>query len=137
MLAGAGREAYFFFFSLECRYIKELADRINSIEGRLGEGASSDLIRKRAFSSISGSDMPTQLAAPRQGSPAWVSDGRAMSSLTPERNQANYSLNNLAPQAMALKPDLPSRPPVANMEGDISMSGITQPRDVPDDIFQG
>ncbi|ROT43333.1 hypothetical protein SODALDRAFT_355540 [Sodiomyces alkalinus F11] len=121
-------------------YIKELADRINSIEGRLGEGASDDVLRKRAFSSISGNDMPTHSAPPRQASPAWASDGRPITTLTPERNQVHYSLNNLAPQPIALKPDLPSRPPVANMDGDMSMSGIsgvTQPRDVPDDIFQG
>ncbi|KAL2759484.1 hypothetical protein ACRALDRAFT_1091522 [Sodiomyces alcalophilus JCM 7366] len=116
-------------------YIKELADRINSIEGRLGEGASGDILRKRTFSSVSG-DMPTQ-SAPRQDSPAWAADGRPMASLTPERNQVNYSLNSLAPQPVGIKPDLPSRPPATNMDTDMSMSGISQPRDVPDDVFQG
>lgn len=98
-------------------YIKELADRINSIEGKLGGGqsvaealagelasrrnlgesyaasAQGEDIRKRTFSQISSSNFPT-LAPSRQ--PGWPADPR------PAPPQPSYSANGLA-----LKPILP------------------------------
>lgn len=98
-------------------YIKELADRINSIEGKLGGGqsvaealagelasrrnlgesyaasAQGDDIRKRTFSQISSSNFPT-LAPSRPA--GWSTESR------PAQTQPAYSANGLA-----LKPILP------------------------------
>lgn len=98
-------------------YIKELADRINSIEGKLGgqsvaealageltsrrnlgeayaASAQADDVRKRPFSHISGNSFPTPIPS-RQ--PGWASEPRP--TITP---QPSYSANGLA-----LKPILP------------------------------
>ncbi|KAJ4393655.1 Glucose-responsive transcription factor [Gnomoniopsis smithogilvyi] len=98
-------------------YIKELADRINSIEGKLGGGqsvaealagelvsrqnlgesyaasAQGEDIRKRPFSQISSNNFPT-LAPSRP--PGWAAEPR------PAPSQPSYSANGLA-----LKPILP------------------------------
>lgn len=119
------------------RYIKELADRINSIEGRLGENAGGDeTSRKRTFSNVSGADIPSQ-ATSRPGNSTWHVEGRALPGLTPERAQSTYSLNGLAPQPIALKPELPIKSTVAGMDAPIGdIPGISQPREVNEDVFQ-
>jgi hypothetical protein len=120
------------------RYIKELAERINSIESKLeSEGSNlthdemerlfdsvrsnsqtanaDDATRKRPFSSISTGDfVPT---APRQT--AWGSD-RAIqpSNGNPEGfNTATYGNGSLAPEPTPIKPDdAPSKPPSAPVD---------------------
>ncbi|RNJ53939.1 transcriptional activator [Verticillium nonalfalfae] len=56
-------------------YIKELADRIHSIEGRLCENTGEEASRKRTFSSISSADITTP-TAPRQPPSTWSSEPR-------------------------------------------------------------
>jgi hypothetical protein len=105
-------------------YIKELADRINSIEGKLGGGA--DLLegvsrresteafssplpiddgRKRPFSSISNDAFPTPTPV-RQT--AWAPDHRSIQPYQPPPNRGTpYSVNGLAPQPIGPKADPP------------------------------
>lgn len=129
-------------------YIKELADRIHSIENKLeseGAGALSqddidrlfvsdrparqttvpDDSRKRPFSSISTGDFTT----PSRQTP-WGSEHRPMQpgSGASDGFGGTFSTESLAPQPSAVKPDgTPSKPPVAAMD-------ITMPdtEDVPD-----
>ncbi|UKZ49963.1 hypothetical protein TrVGV298_004218 [Trichoderma virens] len=96
-------------------YIKELADRIHSIENKLeSEG------RKRPFSSISATDFSTS-APPRQA--PWGPESRP---LMPTAASADgftgptYANNSLAPQSSAIKTDsVPPKPPVASMDSQI------------------
>jgi hypothetical protein len=104
-------------------YIKELADRINSIEGKLG-GSAADLLdsarrvsaeafaspiplddsRKRPFASISteGFSTPT---APRPPT-AWPTEHRPIQPYQPIASRAvSYNANGLAPQPIGPKPD--------------------------------
>ncbi|OIW24817.1 hypothetical protein CONLIGDRAFT_69375 [Coniochaeta ligniaria NRRL 30616] len=105
-------------------YIKELADRINSIEGKLGGGA--DLLesvsrresaeafssplpidngRKRPFSSISNDTFPAPSPARHTG---WVPDHRPIQPYLPSPNRdTSYSANGLAPQPIGPKADPP------------------------------
>ncbi|KAF4504627.1 hypothetical protein G6O67_008054 [Ophiocordyceps sinensis] len=130
-------------------YIKELADRIHSIENKLesegnltqddidnlfasdaprshGHGApGDDMSRKRPFSNISTGDLSTPVSA-RQA--PWGSDPRpiqpASASSETFAHQA-YANHALAPQPSAIKPDgTPSKPPVASM--DISMTEVDE-----------
>jgi hypothetical protein len=105
-------------------YIKELADRINSIEGKLGGGA--DLLasdsrrtsteafsspmplddgRKRPFSSISTETFTTP-TAPRQA--AWPTEHRPIQPYQPiaTRPVPTFNANGLAPQPIGPKHDL-------------------------------
>ncbi|KAH7157685.1 hypothetical protein B0J13DRAFT_176629 [Dactylonectria estremocensis] len=122
-------------------YIKELADRIHSIENKLeNDGGLSqddldhlfvperarqnhvggdDASRKRPFSSISG-EFTTP--APTRQTP-WGSEQRALqpSSTASDGYASAFNTGSLAPQPSAIKPDsTPSKPPVAIME--ISMT---------------
>ncbi|KAF4979564.1 hypothetical protein FZEAL_4268 [Fusarium zealandicum] len=124
-------------------YIKELADRIHSIENKLEtEGALSqddidrlfvperprqsqgeDTNRKRPFSSISTNDFATPS---RQ---AWGSEHRIQPSPGGSDGYAPYSTGSLAPQPSAIKPDeTPSKPPVAAM--DITMPDTSEVPDI-------
>jgi hypothetical protein len=146
-----------------CRYIKELADRINSIEGKLdiqgkiefpwsAERESShfgppafgtdtsatpappeDTNRKRPFSSISTTDFNTPTSA-RQV--PWGSEPRPIKPMATPGERYHYSATNLTPQPLMIKPDTPSRPTVASMDsavGDIPESET--PREVDDATF--
>lgn len=106
------------------RYIKELADRINSIEGKLG--GSADLLegvsrresaeafasplpiddgRKRPFSSISNDTFPTPSPARHTG---WVPEHRPIQPYQPPPSRVTpYSTNGLAPQPIGPKADPP------------------------------
>ncbi|RGP80903.1 n-terminal binuclear zn cluster-containing dna-containing [Fusarium longipes] len=116
-------------------YIKELADRIHSIENKLESdgGLSQDDIdrlfvtdrprqsqgedssRKRPFSSIS----TNEFATPSRQTP-WGSEHRIQASPGTSEAYTSYDNSSLAPQPTALKPDnAPSKPPVAPM--DVSM----------------
>ncbi|KAM0351981.1 hypothetical protein ACHAPU_002499 [Fusarium lateritium] len=116
-------------------YIKELADRIHSIENKLESdgGLSQDDIdrlfvtdrprqsqgedsgRKRPFSSIS----TNEFATPSRQTP-WGSEHRIQTSPGASEAYASYNNTSLAPQPTAVKPDItPSKPPVATM--DVSM----------------
>lgn len=112
------------------RYIKELADRINSIEGKLAsEGGSVDSLhellggsrresadvcspstsvddasRKRPFSSMSGGDWESPLTS-RQS--AWSLEGR---STQPEQDLKLYSADGLAPQPLTKAEPSPPSP---------------------------
>lgn len=103
-------------------YIKELADRINSIEGKLG-GSAADLLdsarrvsaeafatpiplddsRKRPFASISTEGFSTP-PAPRQV--GWPTEHRPIQPYQPIASRAvSYNANGLAPQPIGPKPD--------------------------------
>ena len=105
-------------------YIKELADRINSIEGKLGGGVDNleggsrresteafssplpiDDSRKRPFSSISNDGFPT----PSPARPtAWTPGHRPIQPYQPPPNRGTpYSVNGLAPQPIGPKADPP------------------------------
>ncbi|KAF7542627.1 hypothetical protein G7Z17_g11417 [Cylindrodendrum hubeiense] len=143
----------------ECRrkkikYIKELADRIHSIENKLeNEGGLSqddldhlfvpdrprqnhvggdDASRKRPFSSISG-EFTTP--APARQTP-WGSEQRSIqpSSAASDGYAAPFSTGSLAPQPSAIKPEsTPSKPPVAAM--DISMPDTDGVPDIDEDTL--
>ncbi|TDZ28327.1 putative transcriptional regulatory protein [Colletotrichum trifolii] len=120
-------------------YIKELADRINSIEGKLEiQGPVEDANRKRPFSSISGAELST--AVPSRPV-TWASEHRPLQPMTTpsDRYQVSpFSVNGLAPQALPVKNDLPLRPPVTPVDGPVTdMPDIDQPRDVDDAVFEG
>ena len=106
-------------------YIKELADRINSIEGKLG-GSAADLLdgvsqrqsaeafssplplddsRKRPFSSISNENYAVPSPARHTG---WTSEHRPIQPFQPPQNRGTpYSANGLAPQPIGPKADPP------------------------------
>ncbi|KAK2013873.1 hypothetical protein LZ32DRAFT_529648 [Colletotrichum eremochloae] len=143
-------------------YIKELADRINSIEGKLEiqseslppdimghwtsaaaslnstPGPAEDASRKRPFSSISSTDLSTP-APQRQAT--WGTEHRPLQPMTTpsDRFQSSpFTANGLAPQPMPIKNDMPPRPPVAPMDGPVTdMPDIDQARDVDDEVFNG
>ncbi|KAI1175192.1 hypothetical protein F4777DRAFT_579176 [Nemania sp. FL0916] len=115
-------------------YIKELADRINHIEGKLANDGSLDALtellggnrressdifspsaenedtsRKRPYSSISGADYGTPNPT-RQG--AWPSEPRPIQPYQASTNGSkgpSYSANGLAPQPLA-RPDVDTAP---------------------------
>ncbi|KOS19868.1 putative transcriptional regulatory protein [Escovopsis weberi] len=107
----------------ECRrkkikYIKELADRIHSIENKLeSEVPAEDLGRKRHFSGISSSDFSTP-APPRQA--PWGSEPRPIlpaPTATDDFGSPGYANLSLVPQPSAIKADAtPPKPPVAPMD---------------------
>lgn len=133
------------------RYIKELADRIHSIENKLeSDGGLSqddidrlfstdrprqsqgeDAARKRPFSSISTNDFVT----PSRQMP-WGSDHRMQASPgTSEAYSAYNNNNSLAPQATPIRPDsTPSKPPVAAM--DVSMPDAHETVDIDESMLQ-
>ncbi len=147
---------------IRCSYIKELADRIHSIEGKLAsEGGSSvdalsellssarrdssDIFspsgqpdennRKRPYSSISTGDFGTP-TTPRQAT--WASEPRPIQPF--QTSKQSYSANDLAPQPLG-KPnaETPSRPTAA-MDGDglsldIDQNGIV--RELDEGAFTG
>ncbi|KAF3801699.1 Glucose transport transcription regulator RGT1 [Colletotrichum gloeosporioides] len=120
-------------------YIKELADRINSIEGKLEiQSPGEDVSRKRPFSSISSADLSTP-APTRQT--AWGAEHRPLQPMaTPsDKYQSSpFSTNGLAPQPLPIKNDMQPRPPVAPMDGPVAdLPDIDQPRDVDDAVFDG
>ncbi|KAF5009540.1 hypothetical protein FDECE_4252 [Fusarium decemcellulare] len=125
-------------------YIKELADRIHSIENKLeSDGALSqddidrlfvpdrprqsqgdDSNRKRPFSSISTNDFTT----PSRQTP-WGSEQRIQPSPGASEPYHPYSTSSLAPQPTAIKNDeTPSKPPVAAM--DITMPDAGEVSDI-------
>ncbi|KAJ4254349.1 Glucose-responsive transcription factor [Fusarium torreyae] len=125
-------------------YIKELADRIHSIENKLESdgGISQDDIerlfvtdrprqsqgedsnRKRPFSSISTNDFAT----PSRQTP-WGSEHRIQASPGESDNFTPYNNSTMAPQPTAIKPDsTPSKPPVAAM--DVSMPNAQEGVDI-------
>lgn len=134
-------------------YIKELADRINSIEGKLGgqsvaealagelasrrslgenylASAQGEDVRKRPYSHMSGSTFPTPVAN-RQ--PGWPSDSRP--AIT---QQPSHSANGLA-----LKPILPRENIATTPSRTLAMDGVRvqapQPPAIPqvgDNVFQ-
>ncbi|KAK0382824.1 hypothetical protein NLU13_9919 [Sarocladium strictum] len=131
-------------------YIKELADRINSIESKLqsedglghedlekffaqerqrsSTGPVDDASRKRPFSSISGNEFSTPTSNNRQA--PWGSESRGPQ---PE-SFTNYTNASLAPQASPIKPDTtPSKQSVANM--DIPMPDDEDVPEVGDNIL--
>ncbi|RYP85737.1 hypothetical protein DL769_000911 [Monosporascus sp. CRB-8-3] len=140
-------------------YIKELADRIHSIEGKLAsEGGNVDALsellsgarressdifsppgqpdengRKRPFSSISTGDFGTP-GGSRQAT--WNSESRPIQPFQPPRQP--YSANGLAPQPLA-KPDTdnPSRP-AAVMDGlTLDLDQNATVRELDDGAFTG
>lgn len=142
------------------RYIKELADRIHSIENKLeAEGnlsqddidklfvsdrsrslnnltAAEDAGRKRPFSSISSADLSTPASA-RQA--PWGSESKTMqppsASSDSGANHANNGNHSLAPVASAIKLGVASsKPPVASM--DASMVDIDEVPEVDDGALQ-
>ncbi|KAF4780818.1 hypothetical protein HER10_EVM0002944 [Colletotrichum scovillei] len=145
-------------------YIKELADRINSIEGKLEiqseslppesmvnwtsaaamlnsmSGPGEDTSRKRPFSSISSTDISTPVP---QRQVAWGTEPRPLQPITTpsDRYQPSpFATNGLAPQPMALpiKNDMQPRPPIASMDGPVAdMPDIDQARDVDEEVFNG
>ncbi|KAM5346479.1 hypothetical protein ACJ41O_009484 [Fusarium nematophilum] len=130
-------------------YIKELADRIHSIENKLeSEGGAlsqedldrlfvpdrprqsqaEDANRKRPFSSISTNEFTT----PSRQTP-WGSEHRIQPSPGAE-GYTPYTNSSLAPQPSAIKPDAtPSKPPVAAM--DITMPDASEVPDIDEGIL--
>lgn len=142
-------------------YIKELADRINSIEGKLGAQAVSEALgdlagisrresadayspsvqldenaRKRPYSSISGEGFDTPVSNRHAG---WASEPRPSNSFqTPtDRYRPPYSVNNLAPRPVGPKSEsqTPSRP-VATMDGITADIQADQGREIDENVFQ-
>ncbi|KAI1124722.1 hypothetical protein F5Y10DRAFT_22866 [Nemania abortiva] len=142
-------------------YIKELADRIHNIEGKLasegnldalsellggGRRESSDIFspsaehdengRKRPYSSISGADFGTPNPS-RQG--AWNSEPRP---IQPYQTPVNgpkgtpYSANGLAPQPLP-RPDAdtPSRTAASLDDMPIDLNTSTSPKELINDAF--
>lgn len=131
-------------------YIKELADRINSIESKLqsedglghedlekffaqerqrsSTGPADEANRKRPYSSISGNDLHTPTSNHRQA--PWGSESRG-----PQPDGfANYNNTSLAPQPSPIKQDAtPVKPHVANM--DIPMPDDEDVPEVGDNIL--
>ncbi|KAI1387995.1 uncharacterized protein F4822DRAFT_298852 [Hypoxylon trugodes] len=145
-------------------YIKELADRINSIEGKLAsEGGNVDLNellngarresadmfgspgqpeengRKRPYSSISGGEFTTPTSS-RQAT--WSSEPRPIQPYqTPTGTgayRAPYPVNGLAPQPLS-KPDAVStpQPPAAAEPEPLDLNQNGQIRELNDDAFSG
>ena len=141
------------------RYIKELADRIHHIEGKLGGQSVSEALglaglprressggfspaipgdessRKRPFSSISGDGFSTP-SNNRQT--AWGSEPRPTQPYqTPSDRYrtSSYSANGLGPQPIAPRPD--GSRPAAMMDGLSADAQEEQGRDVDDGIFHG
>ncbi|KAF9769333.1 hypothetical protein IL306_013264 [Fusarium sp. DS 682] len=132
-------------------YIKELADRIHSIENKLESdgGLSQDDIdrlfstdrprqsqgedsaRKRPFSSISTNEFVT----PSRQMP-WGSDNRMQASPGTSEAYSSYNNNNsLAPQPAPMRPDsTPSKPPVAAM--DVTMPDAHETVDIDESMLQ-
>lgn len=99
-------------------YIKELADRINSIEGKLGSGGAEDLNRKRTYStSISGGDLSTPTGVGVSQLANWGSEQRPLQPFeTPTRYPAPtpYNPSSLAPAPpMRIESAAPSKPTTA------------------------
>ncbi|KAF4345955.1 n-terminal binuclear zn cluster-containing protein [Fusarium beomiforme] len=139
----------------ECRrkkinYIKELADRIHSIENKLESdgGLSQDDIdrlfstdrprqsqgedstRKRPFSSISTNEFVT----PSRQMP-WGSDHRMQASPGTSEAYSSYNNNSLAPQPAPMRPDsTPSKPPVAAM--DVTVPDAHETIDIDESMLQ-
>jgi hypothetical protein len=134
----------------QCRYIKELADRINSIESKLqsedglghedlekffaqerqrsSTGPVEEATRKRPYSSISGNEFSTPTTNNRQA--PWPSESRGAQS----ESFANYTNASLAPEASPIKPDAtPSKQTVASM--DIPMPDDDDVPEVGDNIL--
>ena len=142
-------------------YIKELADRIHNIEGKLasegnldslsellggGRRESSDIFspsaehdensRKRPYSSISGADFGTP-NPPRQGN--WSSDPRPIQPYqTPSNGSktASYSTNGLTPRPVS-KPetDTPSRTASSLDDIAINLDPSAPPKELLNDAF--
>ena len=123
------------------RYIKELADRIHSIENKLeSEGGltQDDLSglfgdrsrhsngvedsRKRPYSSISGGDLHSPQSA-RQT--PWGSEPRPIQPATENHAVPPYDPASLAPQPSPIKTDSIPRPPLAHM--DVTMADVDIP----------
>ncbi|KAK8855795.1 transcriptional regulatory protein [Apiospora arundinis] len=146
-------------------YIKELADRINHIEGKLNsegnhgdatlsellvsarressdifQGAaaqSDDAARKRPYSSISGAEFGTPTSS-RQ--PTWSTEPRPIQPYgTPtERARPNYSANGLAPTPIASKTEGDGQPQSASvLDGMIDLNGIASSREVDESTYNG
>ncbi|KAK1251765.1 hypothetical protein MKX07_007244 [Trichoderma sp. CBMAI-0711] len=133
-------------------YIKELADRIHSIENKLesegsltqdeidrlltpghhrpynGLASSEEPVRKRPFSSISAGDFSTP-APPRQA--PWGPEPRPILPAPTASDSFSgpaYTNSSLAPQPSAIKADsAPPKPPVASMD-----SQVVEAEGVPD-----
>jgi hypothetical protein len=130
-------------------YIKELADRIHSIEGKLAsEGANTDLSellngsrrdsgdlfhtgdtnnRKRPYSTISGGDFGTP-----------TSNGQFNPEPRPlERFRPPYSVNGLAPTPIAAKTDADaSSRPSAVMDGmELDLNHMDQVNEIDETVF--
>ncbi|KAK0641069.1 hypothetical protein B0T16DRAFT_430990 [Cercophora newfieldiana] len=146
-------------------YIKELADRINTIEGKLGgsvvesilEGAirrtptetfpspqPADESRKRQFSSISGDSFPTPTSASGRG-PPWPTEHRAIRPFIPQDRSLTYAANDLAPKPTVLpaipNDSLPPRAEPSILDGisdGLSQDPLQQPervREIDDQVF--
>lgn len=136
-------------------YIKELADRINSIEGKLasegghvdnlaellgGPRRESDIFtpvtqadennRKRPFSNISVGEFNSPTPS-RQAT--WSSEPRPIQPYQPDRFRPAYSVNNLAPMPIAPKSaetNMPVRPSTAIDGMSIDINHTCQTRDL-------
>ncbi|KAK8111456.1 uncharacterized protein PG998_007913 [Apiospora kogelbergensis] len=146
-------------------YIKELADRINHIEGKLnsegnhGDATLSELLvsarressdifqgtaaqsddttRKRPYSSISGAEFGTP-GSSRQ--PTWSTEPRPIQPYgTPtERARPSYSANGLAPTPIASKAEGDGPPQSASvLDGMIDLNGIASSREVDESTYNG
>lgn len=145
--------SFYYYF----RYIKELADRIHSIENKLeSEGGltqddverlfapethrasnaapGDDPSRKRPFSSISTGDYSTP--TPARQTP-WGSEQRPLqpAGTPPDNFAVPYSENSLAPRPSSLKPEgTPSKAQEPSM--DISMTDGEEQPDIDEEVLQ-
>ncbi|KAK3349289.1 hypothetical protein B0T25DRAFT_457525 [Lasiosphaeria hispida] len=129
-------------------YIKELADRINTIEGKLGGGAEGlenavqrvpneafsspmpgDDSRKRPFSSISNEGFPTPTSTTSRVA-AWATEHRPIRPYIPD-HRLSYTVNDLAPKLIP-STDLPGvsdgalHPPAEGIMEGIPHDGLVQ-----------
>lgn len=94
--------------------------------------------RRRALSSVSSPDHHSP-PVPRQQSSGW-GEGRVSSTALPDQTQhiGTYGMNGLAPEPVPLKPHIPSKPPTSGTDAaGMDLSGISQSRDVDDEVFLG
>ncbi len=135
--------------TIESSYIKELADRIFTIEGRLGGGAegpngtpgrqsdesfSSPAVGdKRPYESISGENLSA--ATPTKPGAAWGAEPRPIQPYQSSASRPSLSVNDFSPRAIAPATPTPRVLPVSLMDG-LPDGPSDHFREIDDDDFQ-
>ncbi len=135
--------------TIDSSYIKELADRIFTIEGRLGGGAdapngtpgrqsdesfpSPAAGDKRPYESISGENLSA--ATPTKPGAAWGTEPRPIQPYQSSASRPSLSVNDFSPRAIAPATPTPRVLPVSLMDG-LPDGPSEHFREIDDDDFQ-